>query len=138
MDLKKDRLLVALDFDGVLHSYTSPYGDGVPKDPPVPGALDLVAALRERGYRTVVFTARDNVQAVGLWLVEHGFPEMRVTNVKPKAALYVDDRALRFDGNPKTVLDFVDGDPGLSTWQRKPSRTITPEKAKAILEARKR
>lgn len=107
---------IALDFDGVLHSYSSGWTGPKPMDAPVPGALALVEALKARKYRLVVFTARDDVAAVGEWLKQHGFPAMTVTQTKPKAALYVDDRGLRFDGNPKTILDFVDDDPELKSW----------------------
>jgi hypothetical protein len=127
--------IIAIDFDGVLHRYTSPFGDGVPRDKPVPGALEMVTALRERGYQCVVFTARTDIGAVSQWLLANGFPALRVTTDKAKtgASLFVDDRAIRFDGRAKSVLDHVDRDPHLGTWL-KPNKAITPRRARAFLD----
>jgi hypothetical protein len=125
--------VVALDFDGVLHSYLT--RSERPVDAPVPGAHALVSGLQERGASLVVFTARERLEHVEAWLRQHGFPALKVVNVKPRASLYVDDRGLRYDGNPKTVLDFVDADPEMRPWHYR--RPITPERA-AALRRRKR
>lgn len=49
---------VALDFDGVLHSYTSGYTGPIPFDPPVLGAQTFCAELIRRGYVLSIFTTR--------------------------------------------------------------------------------
>jgi hypothetical protein len=61
---------VAVDFDGVIHLYTRGWFDGTIYDPPVPGALDALAAL-QADYAVFVHTTRQPV-AVAEWLVRQG------------------------------------------------------------------
>ena len=49
---------IALDFDGVLHSYKSGYTGPVPFDPPVEGAQRFCHMLLATGYEIVIFTTR--------------------------------------------------------------------------------
>lgn len=90
---------IALDFDGVIHAYSRGWEDGTIYDVPVHGALEAVKRIAAE-YRIEVFTARDEEQLAD-WLEEHGFEPYvaLVTNRKPKASVYIDDRALRFDGD---------------------------------------
>lgn len=93
---------VALDFDGVLHSYVSGWTGVVPTDPPVPGAAAFCRDLLAAGYKVAVVSTRcrndGGVAAVADWLVKHGFPlGMFVTCEKVPAVAYVDDRAVYFD-----------------------------------------
>ena len=102
-----ERYTICVDFDGVIHSYTSPWQEGKIPDPPVPGALEWLAEMVKK-FKVVILTARgkdkDQGALVRLWLIEHGLPsgvalELEVTNVKPPALLYIDDRAYRFTGD---------------------------------------
>ena len=44
--------ILCLDFDGVIHSYTSGWkGARIILDPPVPGALDFILAAQAQLYR---------------------------------------------------------------------------------------
>lgn len=99
---------IALDFDGVLHAYHSGWTGPIPTDPPVPGAAESVAAIRALGFRVVVFSCRalvregrDGIQA---WLEQHRIAVDEITGVKPHAVLYVDDRAVRFDGSWEEIV----------------------------------
>lgn len=98
---------IAVDFDGVLHSYSSPWVDQytIP-DPPNPGAIDFLRELSQH-YRVVIFTTRAiDVLAVahlGKWLIKHGLEsdivnKIEASNRKGDASLYIDDRAFRFEG----------------------------------------
>jgi hypothetical protein len=60
----------------------------------------------------VISTCRD-AGDVRCWLIEHGFPHrlITVTNMKPNAWLYVDDRGFRFGGNFAKVLAALDEKP---------------------------
>ena len=53
---------------------------------PIPGALENVNALIERGDRVVFFTARTTAHAeqTETWLKEHGFPFETVVYNKPR------------------------------------------------------
>jgi hypothetical protein len=113
-----ERYTVAVDFDGVLHSYSSPWVDAetIP-DPPVPGAIEWLAATMQ-DFEVVVFTTRGKTEAgriaVSLWLINNGLQAelakhrppgdeiqhitFAVTAEKPPALIYIDDRAWRFEG----------------------------------------
>lgn len=97
---------ICLDFDGVLHAYTKGWHDGSVYDPPMPGALESVQRLSER-FKLVVQTSRDNLEEVRAWLERHGFPLMDVTNRKPPAVLYIDDRAFRFESWAQVMSDHT-------------------------------
>lgn len=51
--------IVCLDFDGVIHSYTSGWqGPRTISDPPVPGAMEFIVRLQDAGYTVAVFSSR--------------------------------------------------------------------------------
>lgn len=87
----------AVDFDGVLHAYGHGWQDGEIYDDPTEGCAEALRRLSLR-YELVVFTARHDLDAVRAWLVEHHLSHYfaDVTNRKPAAAWYLDDRAVRF------------------------------------------
>jgi len=106
---------VAVDLDGTLAQYKGWKGAHI-IDPPLPGAVDFVKQLLDEGYDVIVFTTREDLTAVHKWLERHGFPQLVVTNVKRPAIAYVDDRAVRFDGDYAAALEGIRGD---VWWQRK-------------------
>lgn len=106
------RPILALDFDGVLHSYESGWlGTDVVPDPPVAGAVEFVAAALGR-FRVVVTSSRCELEAgreaIRGWLDRWGFPEgVEVVEHKPAAAVTLDDRALCFTGEWPDVEDLA-------------------------------
>jgi hypothetical protein len=101
-------LTVAVDFDGTL------VRDGVW----VPGAADAVRELWRRDALVVVHTCRAN-RPDGLEVVQRALADLGVPPVgprggrrlhvhadvgKPHADVYVDDKALRFDGDWAATL----------------------------------
>lgn len=93
------RRTLALDFDGVLHSYTRGWTGPVPEDPPEPGAAEFARRMAETCDLVCLTTRADTGEggtAVESWLHRHGFPPMAVTDRKPPAVAYVDDRAVRY------------------------------------------
>lgn len=99
--------ILVLDFDGVLHSYTSPWtGADKVLDPPVDGAI---AFLEEAvGHFDVqIFSSRNHqtggIDAMAQWLLDNGLPvyaldKIAFPQVKPPAHVTIDDRCLQFDG----------------------------------------
>jgi hypothetical protein len=110
---------ICLDFDGVIHQFTTPWTEScVIPDPPVPGAFEAIVAYMDAGIRVAVLSARSATNAgrdaMAGWFQSRGgghllkretvidgtrvrslyFPEC-----KPAAVLYVDDRAWQFTGN---------------------------------------
>jgi hypothetical protein len=109
--------ILCLDFDGVLHSYTSGWkgADQIP-DPPTPGALQFLVEVMKH-FRVAIFSSRSNQpgglaamqQWLGYWSVdkEHGMPgdfdhgawgAIEWPTEKPPAFVTLDDRALTFEG----------------------------------------
>ena len=94
---------VCLDFDGVIHSYRSGWkGEETIPDPPLHGVREAIECLR-KNYRVVIHSARGNTQkgrnAIALWLAKHNIEVDEVCEHKPPAFVYVDDRAIAFEGN---------------------------------------
>lgn len=97
--------ILCLDFDGVIHSYTSGWkGADVIPDPPVEGAEEFIVAASEF-FDVQVFSSRSNeeggISAMLSYIGQHlpkalsfvGFPLS-----KPPAFIGLDDRVLTFNG----------------------------------------
>lgn len=100
------RKTIAVDFDGTLCQFQH-FGDGRIVNPPNQDAVEIMNDLHETGYEIVIFTVRlhpkwgaeeNREQRAELerWLKEYGVPYDEITNRKPEAVAYVDDRAIRF------------------------------------------
>ena len=103
---------VAVDFDGVIHTYSEGWQDGSIYDPPMLGAIEGLHKLMEF-FAVFVHTTRQPYP-VAQWLEEQGIPayveldageprefwdeqgKVLVTNRKLPAVAYIDDRAIRF------------------------------------------
>lgn len=112
---------VVFDFDGVIHSYTSGWkGADVIPDPPVPGIRDAIAEIRAAGYRVVVVSTRcsklDGLMAIRKFMDENNILVDGISAHKPPALVYIDDRAICFDGHPKTLLNKIQG---FKPWYQK-------------------
>jgi hypothetical protein len=98
--------VAAIDLDSVLLKHES--ADGTSRlGRPLRLGLRLCRLLKRKGYKIVVLTARpDNWPGEGItfsqiksYLYQHGFRVDHVTNVKPVANFYFDDRAVRVPKN---------------------------------------
>ena len=89
---------VCVDFDGVIHEYKG-WNGFLPTGEPIPGAREFLANLAAR-YQVVIHTSR-KPEYVWPWLTRYAMTDMvyEVTNTKVPAIAYVDDRAVRFDGD---------------------------------------
>ena len=116
---------VAIDFDGVLHSYVSGWTGEAPHDPPTLGARAFCEKLRAEGYRVVVFTCRaltkNGRAATVAWLNLHRIPVDEVTSIKPHAKVYIDDRAHRFEGCWEDAYRRVTLEPFPATPETEPA-----------------
>lgn len=93
-----------IDLDGVLDNYTT-YTKEIPCIRA--GAKDFVIEL-SKNYELVLFTTRNSKQATE-WLQSNKIDKYfkDVTNVKKPAFIYIDDRALKFDGDYNTMLKEI-------------------------------
>ena len=103
------RSIVCVDLDGVLNQFDGWRGADY-FHPPRPGAREFLARLNELGYDVVVFTVRWKPH-VEEWLARHRLAEFvrEVTDKKPAAHVYVDDRAVCFQGDFHAALEQIPG-----------------------------
>jgi len=105
---------ICVDFDGVIHLYSKGFQkENSCYDEEVEGAIESLVRLVKRGYKVVVLTARTDFNPVIAWLDQEFrkknedfvMSDIEVTNVKPIAIAYIDDRAIRFT-NWKDMLNY--------------------------------
>jgi len=110
---KKSKPILCLDFDGVIHSYSSGWqGADVIPDPPVMGAMEFIANAVNH-FSVCIFSSRSSQEggkeAMQKWLKRvlvadfQGdgfdiFDEIQWPSEKPPAHISIDDRALTFCG----------------------------------------
>jgi hypothetical protein len=126
---KNKSLRIALDFDGVIHEWKEGRMDvnrkytKIPFNPPVEGAKDFFKWCNDNGHRLSIFSARADTEIgrTGIieWLEHYQFElsnsyELEVTDVKPKADIYIDDRGYRFTGDFKAAMEFLEK--GTEPW----------------------
>jgi hypothetical protein len=99
---------IAIDFDGVIHQYISPWTlSHEIHDPPVEGAFEFLQGCVDEGFKIAIYTARVNdpgvVPHIIQWFKKYALPDrvfdaMTITALKPGAVIYIDDRGWRFEG----------------------------------------
>lgn len=133
--------ILCLDFDGVIHSYSSGWqGADVVADPPVDGVLDFILDAREH-FTVAIHSSRSGKQggvtAMQGWLMSHmlqhsqeaggprNFGTESIAEVidsihwateKPPAMVTIDDRALTFTG----VWPSMDALTSFKPWNKAP------------------
>lgn len=130
--------ILCLDFDGVIHSYTSGWkGIDVIPDPPVDGAIEFLWTAIEH-FKVCIFSSRsktpEGIGAMRQWLghwdklywASHpNRPQPRTALVfvvdfptaKPSAFVTLDDRAITFNGNWPSIDELKNFTP----WFVRPS-----------------
>ena len=137
--------ILCLDFDGVIHSYSSGWkGADVIPDPPVEGAIAfMLGALNH--FDVVIFSSRSNqpggLKAMQAWLRQHagaawypspsgaGLEDVRFSTEKPSAMITLDDRAITFDGTWPSFEELKAFQP----WNKRPKLGATGSFSKGSL-----
>lgn len=122
--------ILCVDFDGVLHSYTSGWqGASVCPDPIVPGAASFLAEAVTQ-FRVAIYSSRSGqllgIEAMQLWLrsqlyktmdrrdADELFAKLEWPTEKPSALVTLDDRAVTFTGFFPDVSELR----AFKTWQQ--------------------
>ena len=119
--------VLALDFDGVLLSYK----DGVCEGRPTTGAIDFLDEVT-KSFHVSVYSCRNgvpsNVDGIKNWLIQiitESRPTVRaheilrnmsISVVKPEAHVYLDDKAITFEGTWPSIETLLKFKPW---WDRK-------------------
>lgn len=124
--------ILCLDFDGVIHSYSSGWqGAGIVSDPPVSGAIEFIYAA-QREFRIAIFSSRSGqpggLDAMRGWLLSFMlvsdadprearlvYDAIEWSTEKPPAVVTIDDRALTFDGTWPSIASLKTFQP----WNKK-------------------
>lgn len=98
---------LCLDFDGVIHSYTSGWqGPNIIPDAPVPGAFEFIQEALQH-FNVAIFSSRSGYEhgrdAMRKWFVHHSgdapwICDLTFPTAKPPAWVSIDDRAITFTG----------------------------------------
>lgn len=133
--MKKEQKLpiLCIDFDGVLHAYTSGWkGAHIVSDPPVPGAMEFLLTA-SRDFKIAIFSSRSGqdfgIEAMEDWLrkhlteyflLHHESDEWAADQAamvflktlsfpiqKPPAFLTLDDRGITFTGTFPSIQDLL-------------------------------
>ncbi|HEY1980714.1 MAG TPA: hypothetical protein VGH13_11555 [Xanthobacteraceae bacterium] len=126
--------ILCLDFDGVIHSYSSGWkGAAVIPDPPVAGAMRFIWDALEH-FTVAIYSSRSGqsggIKAMRAWLTENfrshwaadrtqcddKLAEIEWPTEKPAAMVTIDDRALTFDGTWPAIADLKAFQP----WNKRP------------------
>jgi len=132
--------ILCLDFDGVIHSYTSGWkGADVVPDPPVPGAMCFIWDASEQ-FTVAIHSSRSaqpgGVKAMRSWLERHfrehwaadrttcddKLAEIVWATEKPSAMVTLDDRAIPFNGEWPDVASLRSFKP----WNKRECATPAP------------
>lgn len=119
--MTKHKPTVVFDFDGVIHSYISKWqGVSIIPDEPVPGIKEAIDDIRASGYNVAVVSTRSAYEqgtaAIKAWLEKYDIEVDAICSEKPPAIVYIDDRAICFDGNTDTLLEQIKN---FKPWNRR-------------------
>ena len=110
--------IVAVDFDGVVHKYTTYKGKGVFEEP-CDGVAWAMRMIKQEGGMVVINTCRRETQDISDYLKKHGIPydtinhsprnkEFDLGDKKVAADFYIDDKGISFRGDWKeTYLQML-------------------------------
>lgn len=147
--------ILCVDFDGVIHAYTSPWTNAETiSDGPVPGALRWLWKATE-WFDVQIYSSRSKSEAARIsmpnWMVTHSLLEFGIAHPmcvklqeafynypisfaaeKPAAFLTIDDRAICFEGDwssldPRLLLQF-------KPWNKRRPTAMTEQQAEDILK----
>jgi hypothetical protein len=111
---------VCIDFDGVIHDNYDGFGDGTIYGPIIPGSSEAIKKLAQK-YDIIIFTAKaksdrplingkTGAELVRKWLEKHNLAQYvkDITSEKPRALVYIDDKAIRFTDWESALNQFND------------------------------
>jgi hypothetical protein len=112
--LDTDQKTIAIDFDGVINSFRNGWKGPTETEAPVDGAAEAINALLAAGNKVVIYSTRaatpEGSETIRKYLAENevSFEGIEVTDKKPIAHVYIDDRAIPFSGDWGETLKQIE------------------------------
>lgn len=79
--------------------------DGKIYGKPFKGALESITTLQTHDFIVKVFTSREDLDPVRAWLKKYNI-NCEVTKIKEGCLAIIDDRAIRFENNWTSILNY--------------------------------
>lgn len=108
---------ICVDFDGVIAQYDGYKGFGLFGDP-IPGIKTFLIELKKLNWRIIIHTCRAELPLISAYMEQYDLPfddinrnangPIGVGLQKPIADIYLDDRAVRFDGSWRHVFKDIE------------------------------
>tara|TARA_R110000850_G_scaffold120076_3_gene237450 strand:- start:2594 stop:3619 length:1026 start_codon:yes stop_codon:yes gene_type:complete len=108
---------LAIDLDGVIHTFDKGWHDGTCYGDPIPAAIEAIKSL-SLNWNIIVFSAKvrpdrplvdgkTGYELVEEWLERYEIRDLisEITHEKPRAQYYIDDKAIAFADNWDDILE---------------------------------
>lgn len=106
---------IAVDFDGTVHDVKNPI-EGKRMGGVISGAKESLDTFKRKGYKIVIFCvwAKDenSIEIIANWMNYWDCKFDVITNIKPQADAYIDDKGIYFNNWP-SVMETLNNRLGL-------------------------
>jgi hypothetical protein len=115
---EEENKIIAIDFDGVIHSFEHGFHDGTIYGTPIQGSKESLELLSKE-YTLILFTAKakpdrplvngkTGIELVKEWLKKYDLDKyfLDITAEKPRCLCYIDDKAIRFTSWDNTLQEL--------------------------------
>jgi hypothetical protein len=109
---------IAIDFDGVIHSFELGFYDGTIYGTPIEGSIEAIKKIAKK-YTIVIYTAKakkdrplingkTGTELIWEWLRKYQLDSYikDITAEKPRCICYVDDKAVQFINWNQALIDL--------------------------------
>ena len=109
---------IAIDFDGVIHSFELGFHDGTIYGTPIEGSIEAIKQIAKK-YTIIIYTAKakkdrplingkTGTELVWEWLKKYQLDSYikDITAEKPRCICYIDDKAIQFINWNQALIDL--------------------------------
>lgn len=110
---------IAIDFDGVIHSFELGFHDGTIYGTPIEGSIEAIKRIAKK-YTIIIYTAKakqdrplingkTGTELVWEWLKKYKLDQYikDITAEKPRCICYIDDKAIQFKNWNQSLTDLT-------------------------------
>ena len=99
---------ILMDMDGVICTEKKTFERSLAM--PIDGARESIEMLRKQGHKVIIYTARtwSELEMTKAWLIQHNIEVDGIHMGKPVGDVWIDDRAIRFEGWDNAIEKLKD------------------------------